>query len=57
MEDLVFLCEKMGFDTGIDLDALCQMREVLRRAMPDEHLYGGFARSGPPLGFQENRST
>lgn len=51
MEDLVFLCEKMGFATGIDLAALCTVRDILKQEMPDEPLYGGFARSGAPLGF------
>jgi len=47
-EDLVFLCESMGFRTGIDLDSLVRVREVLSEAMPQEALYGGVARSGLP---------
>lgn len=54
MEDLVFLCEKMGFNTGIDLDTLCNVRSILHSEMPDEQLYGGFARSDAPLGFRQN---
>ncbi len=47
-EDLVFLCERMGFATGIDLDALTGVRSILSAEMPDETLYGAIARSGPP---------
>ncbi len=47
-EDLVFLCETKGYDTGIDLEALVQVREILAEAMPQEPLYGGLARSGLP---------
>lgn len=47
-EDLVFLCEGMGFSTGIDIDALIEVRGILARTMPDETLYGGLARSGLP---------
>lgn len=47
-EDLVFLCEGMGFSTGIDIEALVDVRSILVRTMPDEKLYGGLARSGLP---------
>ncbi len=47
-EDLVFLCESKGFATGIDIEQLVAVREVLREAMPDEPLYGGLARAGLP---------
>lgn len=48
IEDLAFLCETMGFRTGIDLDRLVSIREILRREMPEEALYGAIARVGPP---------
>ncbi|MCY3878981.1 MAG: hydroxymethylglutaryl-CoA lyase [Rhodobacteraceae bacterium] len=47
-EDLVFLCERMGFPTGIDIEALCAVREILTAEMPLEPVYGALARSGPP---------
>jgi hydroxymethylglutaryl-CoA lyase len=47
-EDLVFLCETMGFDTGIDVEALAHARSVMAQAMPGEALFGALARSGPP---------
>jgi hydroxymethylglutaryl-CoA lyase len=47
-EDLVFLCESKGFSTGIDIERLVAVRQILREAMPDEPLYGGLARAGLP---------
>ncbi|WP_134724785.1 hydroxymethylglutaryl-CoA lyase [Paracoccus luteus] len=47
-EDLVYLCERMGFATGIDLDALTAVRSIVETQMPDEPLYGAIARSGAP---------
>ncbi len=51
-EDLVFMFEAMGIETGIDLEALVNVREILARALPDEPLYGMVANAGLPLGFQ-----
>ncbi|MDE0532112.1 MAG: hydroxymethylglutaryl-CoA lyase [Albidovulum sp.] len=48
IEDLVFLCERQGFDTGIDLEALIDVRVVLARSMPGEKLHGSLARAGAP---------
>lgn len=47
-EDLVYLCERMGFATGIDLDRLLTARQSAATEMPDEPLFGAIARSGPP---------
>jgi hydroxymethylglutaryl-CoA lyase len=47
-EDLAYLCERMGFPTGIDIPALAAIRGILGTEMPDETLYGALARSGPP---------
>ncbi|MFV2002828.1 MAG: hydroxymethylglutaryl-CoA lyase [Paracoccaceae bacterium] len=49
MEDLVFLCQTSGFDTGVDLEKLIRVRRILEREMPDEILYGALARAGLPL--------
>lgn len=50
-EDLVFLLESMGFDTGIDLDRLIAARAVLAEVLPGEPLYGHVADAGLPKGF------
>lgn len=51
-EDLVFLCETKGFRTGIDIDALTAVRAIAQAEMPQEQLYGGIARAGPPRTFE-----
>ena len=47
-EDLVYLCETKGMRTGIDIERLTAVREILQSEMPGEHLYGSLARAGPP---------
>ena len=51
-EDLVFLLESMGFDTGIDLEALMLARQVLQEGLPGESLYGHVADAGVGPGFR-----
>lgn len=50
-EDLVFMLESMGFETGIDLEKLLQTRAILQEALPNEELYGFTAEAGLPKGF------
>ncbi len=50
-EDLVFMLEAMGIDTGIDLPKLLKVREIVAAALPDEPLYGFTPDAGLPLGF------
>jgi hydroxymethylglutaryl-CoA lyase len=50
-EDVVFLCESMGFATGSDLDALIGVRAVVARLLPSEALLGQLAKAGLPKGF------
>ena len=47
-EDLVYLLESEGYDTGIDLGKLIGAREVLRSGLPDERLHGRVAAAGVP---------
>ena len=47
-EDLVFMLEAMGLETGIDLDKLLAARKVLATAVPDEELYGYVPAAGVP---------
>jgi hydroxymethylglutaryl-CoA lyase len=51
-EDLVFMLEAMGLDTGIDLPKLLAVRQILREALPSEELYGFTPEAGLPLGFK-----
>lgn len=50
-EDLVFMLQSMGCETGIDLAKLIKVREIVAAALPDEPLYGFTAEAGLPLGF------
>jgi hydroxymethylglutaryl-CoA lyase len=50
-EDLVFMLEAMGLRTGIDLDALLDVRAILREHLPGEPLYGFTLDAGPPKEF------
>lgn len=51
-EDLVFMLEAMGLKTGVDLDKLLKVREIVRAALPAEvELYGFTAAAGLPKGF------
>jgi hydroxymethylglutaryl-CoA lyase len=52
-EDLVFMLDSMGYDTGIDLTRLLESREVLAQALPGEPLYGYLARAGLPKQFAD----
>lgn len=50
-EDLVFMLEAMGLRTGIDIDKLLAVRNILSAALPDEPLYGFIPDAGLPKGF------
>lgn len=52
-EDLVFMLESMGVNTGIDIDALLVVRDMIKRALPQEQLYGFISEAGLPLGFRK----
>ena len=51
MEDTVFLFESMGCDTGIDLDRLVTVRQIVGKALPQVTLYGAIAKAGLPRNF------
>ncbi len=51
MDDLCFLLDSMGLRTGVDLDKLVQVRQVIARNLPGVPLYGGLARSGLPRNY------
>lgn len=50
-EDLVFMLQAMGFETGIDLDKLLKVRDIVSTALPGEPLYGFTPDAGLPLDF------
>lgn len=50
-EDLVFLLESMGLNTGIDIHALIEVRALVQNALPNETLFGFTPDAGLPLGW------
>ncbi len=50
-EDLVYLLESMGINTGIDLSQLFEVRKFVDSAIADEPLYGFASASGIPPGW------
>jgi len=52
-EDLVFMLESMGFDTGVSLPKLIEARAILAAALPGEALYGYVPLAGVPLRWKE----
>ena len=51
-EDLVYMFEAMGVDTGIDLEKLMSLRELLQDELPSEPLYGFTPNAGLPLNYK-----
>jgi len=51
-EDLTFLIESMGYQTGINLEKLLLIREFLQTSLSNELLYGYIANAGIPKNYQ-----
>lgn len=50
-EDMVFMFEAMGVDTGVDLEKLIAARSLLQRGLPGEPIYGLIPDAGLTKGF------
>lgn len=51
MEDLVFMLESMGLRTGVNVERLVEVREIIRKGLPEEPLTGAVAKAGVPKGY------
>jgi hydroxymethylglutaryl-CoA lyase len=51
-EDLVFMFEAMGINTGVNLDKLMAAREPLQAGLPGEPIYGMTPLAGLPKGWK-----
>jgi len=51
MEDLCFMLDSMGVRTGVDLERLIAVRELLTRNLPGSELHGAVARAGLPKNY------
>ena len=52
MEDLCFMLDSMGLETGVDIEQLLKVRERVSSALPDIAMYGALARAGLPRNYQ-----
>jgi len=50
-EDLAFMLEAMGFETGIDIDRLVKAREFVHGILPNIAQHGAIAKAGLPKNF------
>jgi len=50
-EDLVYMFEAMGVDTGIDIEKLMALRPIIREGLPGEPIYGFTPDAGLPKNF------
>lgn len=50
-EDLVFMLNSMGLETGIDLEKLLKVRQIVAAALPGEPLYGFTPDAGLTLDY------
>ena len=51
MEDLCFMLDSMGYETGVDLQKLVEVRALVARSLPDIQMQGALARAGLPRGY------
>lgn len=51
MDDLCFMLDSMGLRTGVDLEKLLQVRNIVREALPDIEMHGALARAGLPRNY------
>ena len=51
MDDLCFMLDSMGLRTGVDLEKLLQVREIVRETLPDIAMQGALARAGLPRNY------
>ncbi len=51
MEDLCFMLDSMGFDTGVDIERLIEVRSLIARSLPDIPMQGALAKAGLPRNY------
>lgn len=56
-EDLVFMFEAMGVNTGIDLEKLIAARAPLRAGLPGEPIHGMTPEAGLPRGWRQSAAS
>jgi hydroxymethylglutaryl-CoA lyase len=56
-EDLVFMLESMGLETGVDIEKLIAVREQIQQALKDQPFHGTIAKAGLPKGFEARKAA
>ena len=56
-EDLVYLLESMGLDTGINIDKLLEARKAFVEGLPGEPIYGHLPDAGVAKNFRRAKET
>ncbi len=51
LEDTAFMFEAMGVATGIDIERLSEVRELVAKALPGVTMHGAIAKAGLPRNF------
>ncbi len=51
MDDLCFMLDSMGLRTGVDLEKLLAVRDIVRAGLPDIDMHGTLARAGLPRNY------
>lgn len=51
MEDLCFMLDSMGLDTGVDIEKLIAVRQLIAGALPDIPMQGALAKAGLPRNY------
>jgi hydroxymethylglutaryl-CoA lyase len=49
------MLEAMGFETGVDLDRLMAVRELVHGFLPNVEQHGAIAKAGLPKNFRPRR--
>ncbi len=57
MDDLCFLLDSMGLSTGVDLEALLAVRDIVSRNLVGTPLHGAVARAGLPTNYRVDRAA
>ena len=52
MDDLCFMLDSMGLRTGVDLERLLEVRNIVSETLPDIAMQGALARAGLPHNYQ-----
>jgi hydroxymethylglutaryl-CoA lyase len=51
MDDLCFMLDSMGLRTGVDIEKLIAVRDIVRETLPDIEMHGALARAGLPHNY------